>query len=108
MIAQGLLDKYGKPNEKTPVDWTTSYVDYSKKPEESDAKDPQRKRKHSGSSLMDTSMDTSQVAPDTPGGGSDSKKEKKKKKKRKKEENGDEGEAAAQIPEETVETVQVM
>lgn len=29
LIAQGLLDKHGKPNEKTPSTWTTSYVDYS-------------------------------------------------------------------------------
>ena len=28
MISEGLLDKYGKPNEKTPRDWLTSYVDY--------------------------------------------------------------------------------
>lgn len=29
MIKEGLLDKYGKPNEKTPSDWLTSYVDYN-------------------------------------------------------------------------------
>lgn len=29
LIAQGLLDKYGKPNENTPAEWLTSYVDYS-------------------------------------------------------------------------------
>jgi H/ACA ribonucleoprotein complex subunit 4 len=28
MIADGKLDKYGKPNENTPVDWTKNYVDY--------------------------------------------------------------------------------
>jgi len=28
MIKQGLLDKYGKPNEQTPSSWLTSYVDY--------------------------------------------------------------------------------
>ncbi len=27
MIKQGLLDQYGKPNDKTPKDWLTSYVD---------------------------------------------------------------------------------
>ena len=27
MVKQGLLDQYGKPNEKTPKDWLTSYVD---------------------------------------------------------------------------------
>jgi len=27
MVKQGLLDKYGKPNDQTPKDWLTSYVD---------------------------------------------------------------------------------
>lgn len=27
MVKQGLLDKFGKPNDKTPKDWLTSYVD---------------------------------------------------------------------------------
>jgi len=27
MIKQGLLDQYGKPNDKTPKDWLSSYVD---------------------------------------------------------------------------------
>lgn len=26
-MKQGLLDKFGKPNDKTPKDWLTSYVD---------------------------------------------------------------------------------
>lgn len=30
MIKEGKLDKHGKPNEQTPSDWLTSYVDYSK------------------------------------------------------------------------------
>jgi len=29
LISEGKLDKYGRPNEKTPSTWTTSYVDYS-------------------------------------------------------------------------------
>merc|ERR1712029_125463 len=33
MIKQGLLDKYGKPNENTPKNWTSSYVDYNVKSE---------------------------------------------------------------------------
>uniref|UniRef100_H3B207 H/ACA ribonucleoprotein complex subunit DKC1 n=1 Tax=Latimeria chalumnae TaxID=7897 RepID=H3B207_LATCH len=28
MIKQGLLDKHGKPNDKTPVSWSNEYVDY--------------------------------------------------------------------------------
>lgn len=27
MIKEGLLDKYGKPNDQTPKDWLHSYVD---------------------------------------------------------------------------------
>jgi len=33
MIKQGLLDKYGKPNENTPSNWRSSYVDYNIKTE---------------------------------------------------------------------------
>lgn len=29
MIAKGLLDKYGKPNENTPKEWLNSYIDYA-------------------------------------------------------------------------------
>jgi len=29
LIAQGVLDKYGKPNEKTPERWLKEYVDYT-------------------------------------------------------------------------------
>merc|ERR1712045_785837 len=33
MVKQGLLDKYGKPNENTPKNWSSSYVDYNTKAE---------------------------------------------------------------------------
>merc|ERR1712242_478895 len=33
MIKQGLLDEYGKPNENTPKNWSSSYVDYNTKAE---------------------------------------------------------------------------
>lgn len=29
MVIEGQLDKYGKPNEKTPAEWLHNYVDYS-------------------------------------------------------------------------------
>lgn len=29
MVKQGLLDKFGKPNEKTPKDWSKQYTDLS-------------------------------------------------------------------------------
>jgi len=32
LIAEGKLDKYGKPNEKTPDTWLSGYVDYAGKP----------------------------------------------------------------------------
>jgi H/ACA ribonucleoprotein complex subunit 4 len=31
LIASGLLDKYGKPNENTPKEWLQGYVDYNNK-----------------------------------------------------------------------------
>merc|ERR1739844_386529 len=55
MIKQGLLDKYGKPNENTPKNWSSSYVDYNVKTESVPVKvveikqEGERKRKHSGS-----------------------------------------------------------
>jgi len=33
MIKDGMLDKHGKPNENTPKDWRSSYVDYNIKAE---------------------------------------------------------------------------
>lgn len=29
LVAAGKLDKFGRPNENTPKEWLTSYVDYS-------------------------------------------------------------------------------
>lgn len=29
LIAQGKLDKYGRPNENTPISWKQSYIDYN-------------------------------------------------------------------------------
>merc|ERR1711872_673602 len=67
MIKQGLLDKYGKPNENTPKNWTSSYVDYNVKAETAEKKvveiktEGERKRKHSGSdgdTTANTTMDT--------------------------------------------------
>ncbi|KAK6632047.1 H/ACA ribonucleoprotein complex subunit 4 [Polyplax serrata] len=90
MIKEGLLDKYGKPNEKTPSDWLTSYVDYNApvKQEQTEEKLP-KKRKLSGSSQMDTSADISQLGGET----ESAKKDKKKKKKRKKDDDDDDKEA---------------
>eukprot|EP00695_Tsukubamonas_globosa_P000123 TRINITY_DN1094_c0_g1_i2.p2 TRINITY_DN1094_c0_g1~~TRINITY_DN1094_c0_g1_i2.p2 ORF type:complete len:103 (-),score=75.02 TRINITY_DN1094_c0_g1_i2:94-402(-) len=30
MVKDGKLDKYGQPNENTPSNWSSNYVDYSK------------------------------------------------------------------------------
>jgi len=81
MIKEGLLDKYGKPNENTPKGWKSAYVDYNIKTESSEAapviKTEDRKRKLSEQSA-------SNEAPVA-----EIKKEKKKKKKDKKAENGE-------------------
>ena len=82
MIKEGLLDKYGKPNENTPKGWKSAYVDYNVKveaPEQSTdqpAKSEDRKRKLSEESNEQPAADI--------------KKEKKKKKKDKKREEGEE------------------
>merc|ERR1712098_6632 len=58
MIKQGLLGKYGKPNENTPKNWTSSYVDYNVKTESMDTsatpvkQEGDRKRKLSEASAV--------------------------------------------------------
>lgn len=90
MIQQGLLDKYGKPNENTPSDWLKGYKDYSEmkvkvKEEveepmvEGNGDSSSRKRKISERSTSPTDVDTSVADVST-------KKEKKKKKKKDNEE----------------------
>uniref|UniRef100_A0A7G3AR35 Putative nucleolar protein at 60b isoform a n=1 Tax=Lutzomyia longipalpis TaxID=7200 RepID=A0A7G3AR35_LUTLO len=85
LVAAGKLDKYGRPNENTPKEFLTSYVDYSARPDPScsngadAAEDVQKKRKLSigstTSAAADTTLDTSQTD-------LGEKKQKKKKKKR--------------------------
>merc|ERR1711874_957564 len=86
MIKNGLLDKFGKPNENTPKDWKSAYVDFNVKTEGAEIKKEDRKRKLSEQSsegspnvMANTTVDTSVV-----------KKEKKKKKKAKKDAEEDE------------------
>ena len=87
MIKKGLLDKSGKPNDKTPLTWSKSYLDYnlsnlisetkvkveSKAEAEEDTKEAKRKREARSSSDSDAE-----------------KEEKKKKKKKKKKEKDNE------------------
>merc|ERR1712080_525674 len=49
MIKAGQLDKYGKPNENTPKNWTNNYVDFNVKTETAAPVrvEGERKRKHS-------------------------------------------------------------
>jgi len=78
MIKEGLLDKYGKPNENTPKGWKSAYVDYNIKTENGETpvqiKTEDRKRK-----LSEQSAASEVASPEI-------KKEKKKKKKDKKKE----------------------
>ena len=72
LIAAGQLDKYGKPNENTPKEWLTGYVDYAKSSApQNGTSDENNKRKLSVGSAADISMDVSTT-------------EKKKKKKKQK------------------------
>lgn len=59
LIAAGQLDKYGKPNENTPKEWLTGYVDYTKAAAapQNGTSEENSKRKLSVSG--DTSMDVS-------------------------------------------------
>jgi len=83
MISQGLLDKYGKPNENTPDDWmehqngsSSVRVKQESAFDHTPIKTEDKKRKHSGSPV------SSPEIKDEPG--SSDEKEKKKKKKKKK------------------------
>merc|ERR550525_756139 len=60
MIKAGQLDKYGKPNENTPKNWTSSYVDFNLKTEAVTPKvEGERKRKASeeGDTSPNTTVD---------------------------------------------------
>merc|ERR1719348_2569820 len=62
MIKAGQLDKYGKPNENTPKNWTSSYVDFNLKTEPVAPKvEGERKRKASeeGDASPNTTIDAS-------------------------------------------------
>merc|ERR1712096_559306 len=106
MIKQGLLDKYGKPNENTPKNWSSSYVDYNIKAEEKKnivevKQEGERKRKHSGGdgdTTANSTLDTT-TTEETEEEKAKRKEEKKKKKKAKKE-----AEEAAAAGDTTMET----
>merc|ERR1712129_127744 len=86
MIKQGQLDKYGKPNENTPKNWTSSYVDYNMKAGGVKA-EGERKRKHSGGdadTTANTTLETT-ATEETEEEKAKRKEEKKAKKKAKKE-----------------------
>jgi len=95
MIKQGTLDKYGKPNENTPADWKSSYVDYNLKMEAAPAPasvpapvkaEGERKRKLSTTGSADTTLETTApVSEETEEEKAKRKAEKKAKKKAKKE-----------------------
>ncbi|KAJ8865691.1 hypothetical protein PR048_033211 [Dryococelus australis] len=85
MIKQGLLDKYGKPNENTPKDWIHSYTDYSHVKSEADARTTESSSGTGSSVAKKRKLSESLSPPGTPGALSTSIKEKKKKKKKKRE-----------------------
>lgn len=111
LIASGKLDKYGKPNDKTPKEWLTGYVDFNKPaapakdangngaaaPEEED-EFAGGKRKLSVGSAADQSMDTSAMEVDA-----GEKKKKKKKKHKKDDEAPEEAETAEAVEAEAAE-----
>lgn len=105
LIASGKLDKYGKPNDKTPKEWLTGYVDFNK-PAAPAGKDTNGtgapvgddefaggKRKLSVGSAADNSLDASAMEVDA------GEKKKKKKKKHKKDEDAPEEPEAAEAVE---------
>merc|ERR1719500_2514613 len=94
MIKAGQLDKYGKPNENTPKNWTSSYVDFNLKTEPVTPKvEGERKRK--ASEEGDASPNTTVDAPEEEKAARKAAKKAKKKAKKEAEEAGAASEAAA-------------
>ncbi|KYQ89624.1 pseudouridine synthase family protein [Tieghemostelium lacteum] len=94
MIADGKLDKFGKPNENTPSDWSNSYVYYTTVAEQTGLTTPSNG--HSESMAVDTPSKKSSdaMSVDTPSKKSskdsdDEKEEKKEKKSSKKSKDSD-------------------
>ena len=79
MIKKGLLDKHGKPNENTPVDWKKGYVDYNIQTEPKEAAKPAQNDQPSAEKKRKRAEKSSSSSSD-----SDAEAEKKKKKKEKK------------------------
>ncbi|KAK2528912.1 Dkc1 [Columba guinea] len=90
MIQKGLLDKHGKPNEKTPDSWKEDYVDYRDASKKEAAAIPravsetERAPKRKRESESESEEAVTPPSPATPPPEELSKKEKKKKKKEKK------------------------
>ncbi|KAJ6645336.1 H/ACA ribonucleoprotein complex subunit 4 [Pseudolycoriella hygida] len=89
LISSGKLDKFGRPNENTPKEWLTSFVDYrtSSNGKSEQSAEITTKRRLSA----DDSLNESAAGADKP--------EKKKKKKRKQNPEGDEPQEDATLPE---------
>jgi len=99
MIKAGQLDKYGKPNENTPKNWTSSYVDFNMKTEKAEVKtEGERKRKISEGASPNTTLDV------TVEGGEGDEEARKKEKKAKKKAKREAEEAAAAAGDTTADT----
>lgn len=108
MVKDGLLNKYGKPNESTPKNWNPSIDDYNVKKDgvqKVEAVDTPmtpvstKKRKHNNSSDSDSADKSMAETPkevNASGGDASEKKKKKKKKDKKKDEEEEEVEVTSE------------
>lgn len=93
MVKQGILDKYGKPNENTPTNWNPAIEDFNVGSKTKSAASPAamtpvatKKRKHDSSSDSEAAETSAVETPaKTVGSEGDATDEKKKKKKKKKD-----------------------
>lgn len=102
MIQAGTLDKYGKPNEKTPANWKKGYEDFNVKKEMK--QEPSKEtvvNSHKRKKEASTSEESEPPSP-APAPVEDVEKEKKKKKKKKKDKS-QEADEAGDAPEESPE-----
>merc|ERR1719219_1403988 len=107
MIKQGLLDKFGKPNENTPKNWSSSYVDYNVKAEGGPAAAPAAAPlvtpvKVEGERKRKLSEESPTVETPAPAGETEEERAKKKAKKKAKKEAEEASEATLNVSMESV------
>lgn len=103
LIAQGQLDKFGKPNENTPKDWLNSYVDVSVKEQPINTPAEVKTEYSAEAPLKKTKVEPQDESPIVEGEPEVTKEKKKKKKKKENEAESSQTEETSTVVSEEVE-----